>query len=178
MKKRTLQIIFVAFAVIIIATILIISSMKNKNYKNYEIIEISYSYGGGFGTIVDTSNKTITFTPDGIVKLSNSYNSYTETFNIDRSKYNELNDFVKVNLSLFAEKPKEDKNVLDGGNSSIQIKLKNGQIKEIGGYMIENKKFHKIKNKIYEIIDYKRLNQYEDKLRLMNKWIKYVIYYF
>ena len=166
MKKRILPIIFVAFAVIIIATILIISSMKSENYKTYEIIEISYSYGGGFGTIVDTSNKTITFTPDGIVKLSNSYNSYTETFNIDQSKYNELNDFVKENLSLFDEKPKEDKNVLDGGNSSIQIKLKNGQIKEIGGYMIENKKFHKIKNKIYEIIDYKRLNQYEDNIAI------------
>ena len=166
MKKRILPIIFVAFAVIIIATILIISSMKSKNYKNYEIIEISYSYGGGFGTIVDTSNKTITFTPDGIVKLSNSYNSYTETFNIDQSKYNELNDFVKEYLSLFDEKPKEDKNVLDGGNSSIQIKLKNGQIKEIGGYMIENKKFRKIKNKIYEIIGYKRLNQYEDNIAI------------
>ena len=166
MKKRILPIIFVAFAVIIIATILIISSMKSKNYKNYEIIEISYSYGGGFGTIVDASNKTITFTPDGIVKLSNSYNSYTETFNIDQSKYNELNDFVKENLSLFDEKPKEDKNVLDGGNSSIQIKLKNGQIKEISGYMIGNKKFHKIKNKIYEIIDYKRLNQYEDNIAI------------
>lgn len=163
MKKRILSIIFVAFAIIIITTILIISSMINKNY---EIIEISYSYGGGFGTIVDTSNKTITFTPDGIVKLSNSYNSYTETFNIDQSKYNELNDFVKENLSLFDEKPKEDKNVLDGGNSSIQIKLKNDQIKEIGGYMIENKKFHKIKNKIYEIIDYKRLNQYEDNIAI------------
>ena len=40
MKKRILPIIFVAFAVIIIATILIISSMKNKNYKNYEISDM------------------------------------------------------------------------------------------------------------------------------------------
>ncbi len=166
MKKKILTIFFVAFVVIIIVAILIISLINNKNNKNYEIIEISYSYGGGFGTIVDTSNKTITFTPDGIVKLSNSYNSYTETFSIDQSKYNELSDFIKENLSLFDEKPKENKNVLDGGNSSIQIKLKNGQIKEIDGYMIENKKFHKIKNKIYEIIDYKRLNQYEDNIAI------------
>ena len=166
MKKRILSIIFVAFAIIIIATILIISSMKNKNYNDYEIIEISYSYGGGFGTIVDTSNKTITFTPDGIVKLSNSYNSYTETFNIDQSKYNELNDFVKENLSLFEEKPKEAKDVLDGSYSSIRIKLKNGQAKEIGGYMIKNQNFDKIKNKIYEIIDYKKLNQYKDNIAI------------
>ena len=166
MKKKILLSIFVALAVIIISAILIISSTKNKDYKNYEIIEISYSYGGGFGTIVDTSNKTITFTPDGIVKLSNSYNSYTETFSINQSKYNELSDFIKENLSLFDEKPKEAKDVLDGSNSSIQIKLKNGQIKEIGGYMIKNKKFHKIEKKIYEIIDYKKIKQYEDNIEI------------
>ena len=166
MKKKILPILFVSFAVIIIATILIISSMKNNNYKNYEIIEISYSHGGGFGTIVDTSNKTITFTPDGIVKLSNSYNSYTETFSIDQSKYNELSDFIKENFSLFAEKPNEAQDVLDGSSSSIRIKLKDGQIKEIGGYMIKNKKFHKIKKKIYEIIDYKKINQYEDNIEI------------
>ena len=166
MKKKILLSIFVALAVIIIAAILIISSTKNKDYKNYEIIEISYSYGGGFGTIVDTSNKTITFTPDGIVKLSNSYNSYTETFSINQSKYNELSDFIKENLSLFDEKPKEAKDVLDGSNSSIQIKLKNGQIKEIGGYMIKNKKFHKIEKKIYEIIDYKKIKKNEDNIEI------------
>lgn len=166
MKTKILPIIFVFLTVIIVATILIISSMKNEKYKNYEIIEISYSYGGGFGTIIDTSNKTITFTPDGVIKLSNSYNSYTETFNIDQSKYNELNDFIKENMSLFDEKPKENDDVLDGSHSSIQIKLKDGQIKKIGGYMITNKKFKKIKNKIYEIVDYKMLKQYEKNIEI------------
>lgn len=166
MKKKILPIIFVFLTIIIVATILIISSMKNEKYKNYEIIEISYSYGGGFGTIIDTSNKTITFTPDGVIKLSNSYNSYTETFNIDQSKYNELNDFIKENMSLFDEKPKENDDVLDGSHSSIQIKLKDGQTKKIGGYMITNKKFKKIKNKIYEIVDYKMLKQYEKNIEI------------
>lgn len=166
MKKKILPIIFVFLTIIIVATILIISSMKNEKYKNYEIIEISYSYGGGFGTIIDTSNKTITFTPDGVIKLSNSYNSYTETFNINQSKYNELNDFIKENMSLFDEKPKENDDVLDGSHSSIQIKLKDGQTKKIGGYMITNKKFKKIKNKIYEIVDYKMLKQYEKNIEI------------
>ena len=151
MKKKILPIIFVFLTIIIVATILIISSMKNEKYKNYEIIEISYSYGGGFGTIIDTSNKTITFTPDGVIKLSNSYNSYTETFNIDQSKYNELNDFIKENMSLFDEKPKENDDVLDGSHSSIQIKLK---------------EFKKIKNKIYEIVYYKMLKQYEKNIEI------------
>ncbi len=166
MKKNLLPIIFVILVIIIVATILIILSMKNKNYKNYEIIEISYSYGGGFGTVIDTSEKTINFTPDGSVKLSNGYNSYTETFNISQSKYSKLNDLLKDNLSLFDEEPKEDDGVLDGYSSHIQVKLKNGQIKEIGGYMIQNKNYNKIKNKIYEIIDYERLNQYENNITI------------
>ena len=32
--------------------------------------------------------------------------------------------------------------------------------------MIKNKKFHKIKKKIYEIIDYKKINQYEDNIEI------------
>ena len=142
MKKNLLPFTIAAFFVIVIAILLIISLNNDDKYKDYEIIEISYSYGGGFGTIIDASKKTITFTPNGKVKLSNSYNSYTEIFSIDQDKYKELNDFIIENISLFDEKPKEDENVLDGGSSRIQIRLKDGQIKEIGGYMIKNKKIY------------------------------------
>lgn len=166
MNKKVLPIIFVSVAVIIVASILITSSRKNKKYDDYEIIEISYIYGGGFGTIADTSDKTITFTSEGKVKLSNNFNSYTETFNINQGKYNELYDFIIDNLSLFDEEPREDKEILDGSTSSIQIKLKDGQIKEIGGYMIENKKFQKIKNKILDTIGHKKLKQYEDNIEI------------
>ena len=161
MKKNLLPFTIAAFFVIVITILLIISLNNDDKYKDYEIIEISYSYGGGFGTIIDASKKTITFTPNGKVKLSNSYNSYTEIFSIDQDKYKELNDFIIENISLFDEKPKEDENVLDGGSSRIQIKLKDGQIKEIGGYMIKNKKYTKIKNKIYETIDSEKLSKYE-----------------
>lgn len=162
MKKKIITIAIVAL--IVIAAIIIVSLIKTNNYKRSDIVEISYSYGGGFGTIVDTSQKTITFYPNGEVKLSNNYNSYTETFNIDQNKYNELVDSILENFSLFDEKPKEE-DALDGSSSSIKIKLKNGQSKEFGGYMINNKKYIKIKNKIYETIDYKRLNQYENNIK-------------
>ena len=165
MKKKLLPIIFVALVIIIVAIILIISSTKNKEFQNYEIIEISYSYGGGFGSIIDTSTKTFTFSPDGIVTLSNSYNSYIETLNISQIKYNELCNLIKDNFSLLDEKPKENDDILDGSSSGIQIKLKDGQIKDISGYMLENKKFKIIKNKIYEIIDSKSLKQYIDNIK-------------
>ena len=41
------------------------------------------------------------------------------------------------------------------------IKLKDGQTKKIGGYMVKDKKYNDIKDKIYEIIDSKKLEQYE-----------------
>ena len=53
MKNKLLLIIIVTFGILIIATILIISLTKNDKYKNYEIIEISYSYGGGYGTVIE-----------------------------------------------------------------------------------------------------------------------------
>lgn len=166
MKKETIPIIIFILICILGVTIFIILSMKNNNHKNYEIIEISYSYGGGFGTVITTSEKEITFSSNGEVKLSNKYNSYTESFTIDQSKYNELKEIIIDNISLFDEKPKEDKEVSDGGYSTIQIKLKDGQIKKNGGYMIKNKKYAIIENKIYEIIDYKRLDQYEKNIEI------------
>ncbi len=160
MKNKKIPIITVSFIIIIIAAVTIISLMKNNNIIDSKITEISYSYGDGYGTIIDTAYKTITITQEGKVVLSNSYNSYTETFDIDQSKYKELSDFIVNRLSVFS-KVKEDNDVLDGNSSSIMIKLKDGQTKKIGGYMVKDKKYNDIKDKIYEIIDSKKLEQYE-----------------
>ena len=176
MKKKLLPIILIVLVAIIVATVVIVLLVKNKNSegqeiiekdnKNAEIVEIIYSYGGGFGTMADTADKIVTFTPDGKVKLSNSYNSYTETVNIGQSKYDELKDFVTNYISLFDEKPEEEKGVLDGGHSSIQVKFKNGKSKKIGGYMIKNKNYDKVENKIREIVDNNRLSQYRSKITI------------
>ncbi len=176
MKKKLLLIVIIVLVAIIVATTLIVLSIKNKNNKdnkiidddnkNYEIVEIIYSYGGGFGTMADTADRTITFTPNGKVKLSNSFNSYTETLNIDKSKYAELKDFITKYISLFDEEPEENTGVLDGGHSSIKLKLENGQSKEIGGYMITNKNYDKIKDKIYEIVGTEKIRQYDSNIKM------------
>lgn len=148
----------------LILTIIIIGGFflffNKDDYKDAEIIKIEYSYGGGFGTIVDVSNKNITFTNDGKVLLSNSYNSYTETLDIGEEKYNELSSYVKERLSLFDEKSREEHNVMDGGSSYMEVELKDGTIKKIGGYMVSNKKFKEIKDKITEILGNDRIHQY------------------
>lgn len=156
--KNKLILVIVAIVVIIVG--IIIAFTMKKDYSNDEIVEISYSYGGGFGTEVDTATKTITFMKNGKGKLSNSYNSYTENFNIGKNKYMELSDFISARISLFDEKAKEAQNVLDGSSSYITIKFGDGGDKQIGGYMIENKKFKEIEKKINEVIDKKKLSQY------------------
>ena len=167
MKKKYLIIIIAVIIVVIVSILLIVLLNKNKKHEFVEIVEINYSYGGGFGTIVDTATKTLTFTPDGEVKMSNSYNSYTDTFTIDQSKYKELNEFISDRISLFDKKAKEDNDVMDGGSYRISIKLKNGETKSIGGYMIRNKEFIEIKEEILNIIDIEKLNKYTKTLRSM-----------
>ena len=162
MKKN---IIVISIFIVIIA-LLVIFFPKGNDYSNNKIIEINYSYGGGFGTMVDTAEKTITITNDGTVVLSNDYNSYTESFNLSKSKYMELSNYIHDRISLFNEKAQEDVNVLDGGFSSIKIKLDNGETKKIGGYMIKNKKFNEIEVKISKIIDSDKLHQYHKNIEL------------
>ncbi len=166
MKNKNISIII--FIILVIIAALSFFLIKNNNKAKEEITEISYTYGGGFGTIVDTSAKTITFKSNGKVELSNSYNSYKETLNIEQSKYNNLCDYISDRISLFDENANENSSVLDGSSSKITIKLKNGKTKEIGGYMIQNKKYIEIEKKMFETIDKKALDQYEKNIETNN----------
>ena len=167
MKNKPLSIVIFVI-IVIIAGISLILINNNKEKTKEEIVEISYTYGGGFGTIIDTANKTITISQNGEVVLSNSYNSYKETLNIEQSKYNELSDYISDRITLFDEKANENSSVLDGSSSKISIKLKNDEVKVIGGYMIQNKKFNEIEKKIFEVIDKEALNQYEKNIETNN----------
>ena len=167
MKNKTLSIVLFVI-IVIIAGISLILINNNKEKPKEEITEISYTYGGGFGTVVDTANKTITISQNGEVVLSNSYNSYKETLNIEQSKYNNLRDYISDRISLFDEKANENSSVLDGSSSKITIKLKNGKTKEIGGYMIQNKKYIEIEKKMFETIDKTALDQYKKNIETNN----------
>ena len=159
MKKK----IIIIIAILAIALIAI-KFFTRKNYSDVEITEIQFSHGGGYGTFISTATKTITFTPDGQVTLSNSYNSYTESFHISKSKYNELSNYILERMSLFDEKAKEEEGVMDGGSSYLTVKLNTGETKNIGGYMIKNTKFNEIKEKIYKLVDSDKRSQYADNI--------------
>ena len=141
-----------------------IMGCQNK-YENVNIIKIEYSYGGGFGTLIDTATKTITLNHDGSVILSNEYNDYTETHRIDESKYNDLVNFIKKRMAVMDKKADEDKNIADGSSSHLKIELDDGSSKKFGGYMVKDKKYIEIKEKIYETIGYDLIDNYSKKMK-------------
>ncbi len=163
--KTVIAITFI-IVIVIITIILILVLINKKTHTNDEIIEINYSYGGGFGTIISTSYKKISINQNGEITFSNNYNSYIEKDSINQEKYDELKDFILNRISLFNEKPLDNENVLDGTTSSIIIKFKTGEVKEIGGYMIKNNKYQEIKDKIYETISAERINKYVKNIEL------------
>lgn len=140
------------------------SNTEIKN--NSDITVVKYSVGGGFGTIASTATKTMTFTKDGKLVFSNTYNSDTKDINLGVEKYNELCNYINDRMSLFTEDANENNEILDGLDFSLEITLKDGNTYKVGGYMISNPKFNEIVDKIYELIDMTEWNEYRDNLEV------------
>lgn len=146
---------------IIMLSIFIVGCKDKHKYNNVTITKIEYSHSGGFGTVKDTAARTVTFTSDGKVVLSNKFDSSTATFEISKEDFETLSKYIKERMYIFDEKPAEQKDVMDGSSSSIKVELDDGTIKEYGGYMIDKKEYKEMKNKIFEYVDDDLYDEYE-----------------
>ena len=159
MKNKKVLITFIILFIVLIS-LLAYKFISYKKYSNLEITRIVYSYGGGFGTEKETATKTITINSDGSVIFSNSYNSLTDSFSIDLSKYVELTNYIKKRMSLFDGKVIKEDNATDGTTSHIIIETNDGEKYEVGGYMIIDKKYEETETKILDIVGYDRFKEY------------------
>lgn len=157
--KKSLLISF-----ILLIGVLTIGCSKKDKYKDVEIVKIEYSYSGGYGTVISIAKKTFTFYSDGKVVLSNAYDDSTYTFEIDKDSYNELSNFIKERMHIMDKKAHEDKNILDGSSSYLDVELADGAKKSFGGYMVKDKEFIQMRDKIYEYIDQDVLKEYIDNI--------------
>ena len=149
---------------ILLVGLLTIGCAKKDKYKDVEIVKIEYSYSGGYGTLIDTAKKMFTFYDDGKVVLSNSYDESTYSFEIGVDKYNDLCAFIKERMYIMDRNAREDNNVLDGNSSYLNVELDGGIKKSFGGYMVKDKEYIEIREKIYEYIDTEDLNNYIDNI--------------
>ena len=147
MKKRLLIIITIMVA------ILCVGCGKKNEKLDSDIIGIEYSFSNSYGNVVDTAKRIFKFQSDGNVLLSNDYDSSTVSFKITQKEYNELVEYISDRISVFDEKVNEETSVSDGIYSSITITLKNNSVKTMGGYMVTNKEYEEIRNKINELIN-------------------------
>lgn len=155
MKKYLLLITIAALAFITIGC-------EKEDHKYGEIVNIQYSFSGGYGTIEDVATRYITIKSDGNVILTNDYDSTTASFDISKEQFDELAKYVYDRIDLFERKVKEENDVLDGGTSRITIEFDNGETKSVGGYMVSDKSYSEISEKISELKDnevYKEYNK-------------------
>ena len=141
--------------------------VKPKSYfKNVELKSISYSSGGGYGTVVDTATMTIMIYNNGLVTFTNSYNTdIEESFYISENEYKDLEICVMDNSNIFINKPKENHDVMDGSSSSVKFVTTDDIEYTVDGYMIDNDDYDKITKKILDVVDSERFFRYRDKVR-------------
>ena len=178
LRKILLKILLAILLIIVLVIVglFLYNKLNHINITNEDIVKIEYSYGGGYGTEIYTATKTITFTNDGKVLLTNSYDLSKKELDIGVDKYNELVQYVNDRNAVFKEKIFESKNVMDGGSSHISITLKDGTTYKVGGYMVSNKKYKEIKEKINELIDRNELNEYINNIGISKEEITEVEY--
>ena len=89
------------------------SQIEKNNQEISEFYYIQYTSGGGFGTMAETSSKTIIIGTEGKVKFTNDYGTnYIEYSNIEPEKYYDwLNSFK---LSLPLKKSEEEQILYEG----------------------------------------------------------------
>ena len=161
MKNKKILIIISCIVLLLIGVVIALILTNKEEKTTHNIIEVRFSYGGGFGTEIDTASKIFTFTKDGKLILTNSYDSHKEEIEFGKDKYEDLCEVINDNYSIFEKKVKEDNDVMDGGSSYIYIKLEDGKEYEVGGYMVRNEEFNNIKTKIFELVDKDVINEYK-----------------
>ncbi len=159
MNKNTKILLLVITSVVVVMGIIVFLTTKVFK-KEYDITNIVYSYGGGYGTEITSATKTISISCDGTVTFTNSYDNSIYDYRISNDKYIELYDYINDRMHLFKERVHEENNLADGTTSHIELTLSDGTKYKFGGYMVTNKKYKDIKDKIFEIIDSDKLNEY------------------
>ena len=142
-----------------------INKIEKDNYDTDQVIvEVTYSYGGGYGTQIAAASKRISINFEGTAKFTNDYNSYEKTVDIDKDKYYKLVDYINLHKNIF-DGVNESKDIMDGFSSSLMIKTENGQTYKIGGYMVEDEVYQEIVWMIYDIVDREVFDEYVDNIK-------------
>ncbi len=162
--KISIVYVLCAFTLLILSLTLVMTYRQNNLIKipeEEELYQITYEYGGGFGTRIGTMMRKVRITNTGAVNIS-----------VDDDKLPSLDywiskDSVKsLKESLFAEgflnlnEDQAQKGCMDGPTYYLEYKDPNMQ-KRVGGYCAVGGKFAKCTSKVRELLsDF--IEDYED----------------
>ena len=171
MKKQNV-ILFVCLLIILVLIVVIFvfglkkrQEMKDKdNLTTTSKFIITYSYGGGFGTIGTTATKEVSIDQDGNITFRAPKHEDVQAVNYKISK-----DDAKTLYSILVSRGffdlKEDlssDDVMDAGSSYITIKNDNTE-RKIGGYAaFTNKKYSRLTEEIVKVVGQDRIKGFNE----------------
>lgn len=173
-KRRSLIIVNFLIVFVLIAGIVIAANRNNNEYddnsggtvkelKVPDKFTITYSYGGGYGTLATTATRVITLDQDGNVSISlekDEIDVEPVTFHVDKEKAAEVMKFFIDNHFEKVKENLDNNDVLDGDSNYLEVKSDSIN-RKVGGYAaFTNKNFEKFRTKFYEIVDSSKLKEF------------------
>ena len=167
---------YIILTILILLTLFIYIIYPNKDItlKEEPIPEeytITYSYGGGYGTYVQTLSKEIIISSDGTITIQLTDKDLVDpiTYKEDKKEIDKLYTYLIDNQFKAIKKELTNKNVTDYYSSYITIKYK-GYERKIGGYAASlNKRYNKLETKIRDFIDEDKLEEFDNELKEYEK---------
>ncbi len=163
-----------------VVTIIIISGIviffllgrKEASFELEDDYVITYSYGGGYGTYIDTVTKYIELDNDGNVLIYAYVNGEKEVkeYRVSDSRIDDLaTEMVHGKFSRLNSDISND-DCLDAGSASLSIKTKNFE-KSVYNYCKYNETFNDAENEFMDIVDRDKVYNFEEYIR--NKYEEY-----
>ena len=173
MKNKKAIIVVVCLIVIVLVIGMIIAGIKKKKtddgtLKTPKEFTITYTIGGGFTTIYNAWNRSISIDQDGDVKIflpNKQVDVKPVTYKVDKKKAKELIEyFVNNKFNELKEDLSED-DVMDASTAYLEVKSDTLN-RKVGGYAAHtNKKFSKFVKQFDEIIDDDIYQEFNDAIK-------------
>lgn len=171
-NQKAIIIVCLLIVLVLIGGLLIAGYKRKQELKEREKMAatskfvITYTYGGGFGTISTTAMKEISIDQDGNITFRAPKYDCVETtkYKISKNSAKTLYSILISRGFLDLDEDLSQKDVTDAGSSYVQIKSDNID-RKIGGYAaFINKKYSRLTEEIIKTVG-------EDKIKDFNELV-------
>ena len=170
-KKLLIGIILLIVLILIIACLIAHFKKEEPEDEKVKVPEtfiISYSFGGGFGTYVDSITRKISVDQDGNVKIElDIKDSLVEPleYKVEKKEAQAVMEYFVDNEFYNLKKDLAQENVYDASSSYLEVKSDSFN-RRCGGYAaFIDKKYSKFTREFNKLIDEEKLKEFNAKVK-------------